>query len=188
MKRLVLFSLVFFLLFSSKTLAHTGLETSSPQDGEIITETLEQITLTFETKIEQGSTFELNNSLGETIAVDNITLSENQLNGQLAKPLENGEYKIQWKIIGADGHPIDGVLNFSVNLPMSEETPAEQKPESSEKELEYLSQDEELETEENRIIKAEEQEEKETSYLVPSIIGILVLIAIISLFMMKRKK
>ncbi len=188
MKRLTLFSLVFFLLFSLKTFAHTGLETSSPQDGDIITEALEQITLTFETKIEQGSTFELNNSIGETIAVDKITLSENQLNGQLAKPLENGEYTIQWNIIGADGHPIDGILNFSVNLPMTEETPAEQEPESLEEEIEYRTQVEENETEENRIILAEETEENETSYLVPTIIGILILIAIISLLMMRRKK
>ncbi len=186
MKRLALFSLIFFLLFSLITFAHTGLETSAPQDGDIITEELEQMTLTFETKIEQGSTLELTNSLGEAIAVDNITITDNQLKGQIAKPLENGEYKIHWNIIGADGHRIDGVLNFSVDLPLTEEAPAELEPESSEEEMEYRTQVEK--TEENRIILAEEKEENETSYLMPTIIGALVLIAIISLFMMRRKK
>lgn len=52
------------------------------------------MTLTFETKIEQGSTFKLQNSNGETIPVENISLSENEIEGNFSNPLENGEYQL----------------------------------------------------------------------------------------------
>lgn len=187
MKRLTIFTLVFFLLFSLNTLAHTGLESSSPQNGENITKELEQITLTFETKIEQGSTLEVKNALGENISVNNIILSDNQLIGDLSKPLENGDYTIHWNIIGADGHPIDGVISFSVNIPQTEE----QEEESPQEELEFQTQDEEkdTDTETNQIIKAEEPEENSSSpYFIPAVIGGLILIAIISIFLLRRKK
>ena len=47
-------------------------------------------------------------------------------------PLENGKYKVEWKIIGADGHPINGEFSFSVNMPDTE-TPTEEQIEPQEK-------------------------------------------------------
>ena len=75
--------------FVNNALAHTGLESSSPQNGDIVNEELQQITLTFEAKIEQGSTFELQNSNGDSIPVENISISENQMVGNFSNPLEN---------------------------------------------------------------------------------------------------
>jgi methionine-rich copper-binding protein CopC len=197
MKKLLLIPLFFFLLFVDNVFAHTGLESSTPQNGDIVTENLEQITLTFKTKIEQGSTFELNNFLGETITVENMTIAENQLTGHLSKPLENGEYNVNWNIIGADGHQIDGKIPFTVNLPVTEESPAAQAPEQTQDDIDLQKEDniepetlaQEKEAENNQVVKAEDtKENKTTTYLIPTIIGILLLIVIISLFMMKRKK
>ena len=42
------------------------------------------------------------------------------------QPLENGDYKVEWKIIGADGHPIEGDFSFSVNVPVTEDSCEEQ--------------------------------------------------------------
>ena len=132
MKKIFLFTFIFFLAFVNNALAHTGLESSSPQNGDIINEELQQITLTFESKVEQGSTFELQNSDGKSIPVENISLSENQMVGNFSNPLENGEYQVTWKIIGADGHPLEGEFSFSVDLPITTETPSEEQVETQE--------------------------------------------------------
>ena len=36
-------------------------------------------------------------------------------------PLDNGTYTVEWKIIGADGHPIQGTYSFMVNQDELEE-------------------------------------------------------------------
>ena len=66
-KKLFLFTFILFLAFANSALAHTGLESYTPQNGDIVNEELKQITLTFEGKVEQGSTFELQNSTGKSL-------------------------------------------------------------------------------------------------------------------------
>ncbi|WP_318507500.1 copper resistance protein CopC [Bacillus sp. T3] len=188
MKKILLFTLVFFLSFNNFAFAHTGLESSSPQNGEIIKEEITQITLTFETKVEQGSKFELQNSIGEPVIVENLALSENQMVGNLSNPLKNGEYIVNWNIIGADGHPIEGEFTFSVDMPVTTapaEDPAEQQKETK---PEPKVEDKKVDT-----VKEKETEEiaqnKLPSYVIPAILGIFIIIVVGSFFfIMKRKK
>lgn len=188
MKKLFLLISIFFLTYASSALAHTGLESSSPQNGDIVKEELEQITLTFETKIEQGSTFELQNSIGETIPVANISLAENQLVGAFSNPLENGEYQVTWNIIGADGHLIEGIVSFTVDVPVTE-APVEEQVETQE-ETQPRPKAEEKEVDPvNEATSEEVPQNKLPSYVLPIIIGILIIIVAGSfLLLMKRKK
>lgn len=188
MKKIFIVTFIFFLAFVNNALAHTGLESSSPQDGDIINEELQQVTLTFETKIEQGSTFELQDSNGETIPDENISLSENQMIGNFLNPLENGEYQVNWKIIGADGHPIEGEFSFTVNVPVTE-VPAEDQVEPQE-ETQQQPNPEEKESDTAKEVADEEiQQNKIPAYVIPTVIGILIVIVAGSfLFIMKRKK
>lgn len=187
LKKLFLFTLIFYLGFVNNTLAHTGLESSFPQDGEIIEEELEQVTFTFETKIEQGSTFELQNPKGETLPTEHISISENQMIGNFANPLENGEYQVHWKIIGADGHPIDGEFSFSVNVPVTEEHTEEQVEEQEETQPQLNVEEQELDTESEVEIE-EIQQNKLPSYVIPTIIGVLMVSVVLSFFMIMRRK
>ncbi|WP_071394066.1 copper resistance CopC family protein [Bacillus tuaregi] len=185
MKKISILTFVFFLLFIENALAHTGLGSSFPEDGAVIKEELQTITLTFETKIEQGSLFKLENSVGESLPVENITLSENQLTGNLLDSLENGEYRIIWNIIGADGHPVDGALSFSVDK-VAEEPSVDDDPAISEQ---TETKTEKAESQE----KAEESNETEqndgSSYTVPILVGVLaVIIAACIFWVVKRKK
>ncbi|WP_338448834.1 copper resistance protein CopC [Niallia oryzisoli] len=185
MKKTSFLTLIFFLLFVHNAMAHTGLESSFPQDGAVLKEEVQNITLTFESKIEQGSTFELVNSEGASIAVENIALAENQIEGNLSKPLENEDYKVNWSIIGADGHPIDGVVSFTVDVP-AKDTPVEEKDETIEKKETTEQAQSPAPVEEN---KQGTEQDNNSSYLVPVLIGILAIIIVISFaFMMKRKK
>ena len=197
LKKLFLFTFIFFIGFVNNAFAHTGLEGSSPQNGEVVIEELQQITLNFETKVEQTSTFELKDSNGASIPVENITLSEYQMAGSLSNPLENGKYQVNWKIIGADGHPIEGEFSFSVDLPVTETTPEEQEEiQSQPNDQENTDTDttDSIETDKdtetlNETTEEDVQQNKLPSYVIPSIIGVLIIIVVGSfLLIMKRKK
>ncbi len=102
-----------FMLLPSVVSAHTSLSSSNPTEGQVITENLEQITLVFATTIEELSTMKLVKE-GNEVALGEIKVENKQLIGSISKPLDNGSYTIQWKIIGEDGHPISGEINFTV--------------------------------------------------------------------------
>jgi copper resistance protein C len=126
MKKIILVSFIFMFAFANSAWAHTGLESSNPESGQVVTEELNEISLIFEGKIEQSSTFELMNSNGESIPVENISVNENQLIGTLAIPLETDSYEIAWNIVGADGHPIEGTVPFTVEIAEAETTEDEE--------------------------------------------------------------
>ena len=187
-RKLFLFTFIFFLAFVNPALAHTGLESSSPQDGDVINEELQQVTLTFESKIEQGSTLELQNSNGEALPVENISLTENQMVGNLSRPLENGEYQVNWKIIGADGHPIEGDFSFSINVPVTEAPAGEQVKTQEETQSQPKAEKKEVDTV-NKAKDEQIQQNKMPSYVIPTIIGVLIVIVVGSfLLILKRKK
>jgi copper resistance protein C len=108
-------ALLFFLL-GTNVFAHSHLEDSSPKDGAVLTESLKEITLTFETNLEPTSTFTLADAHRATIALP-VEIKGDQLVGFLPEELANGPYSIHWKIIGTDGHPLEGDLSFTVQLP-----------------------------------------------------------------------
>ncbi|KGM44805.1 copper resistance protein CopC [Neobacillus niacini] len=113
MKKLIISMLCVFMLLPSVVSAHTSLSSSNPTEGQVITENLEQITLVFATTIEELSTMKLVKE-GNEVALGEIKVENKQLIGSISKPLDNGSYTIQWKIIGEDGHPISGEINFTV--------------------------------------------------------------------------
>lgn len=102
-----------FMIVPSVVSAHTSLSSSNPTEGQVVTENLDQITLKFATAIEELSTMELIKE-GNKIALGEIKVENQQLIGTISDPLVNGSYTIQWKIVGEDGHPINGEVNFSV--------------------------------------------------------------------------
>ena len=187
-KKVVLFLLFIFVLFSNQAFAHTSLEDSTPKDGEVITEPIQELTLLFETKVEETSSINVLNSNGESVALGNFVIEDGEMWATFLQPLENGDYKVEWKIIGADGHPIEGEFSFSVNVPVTE-APAEEQIEPQE-ETQPQPNVEEKEVDTVNEAKDEEiQQNKMPSYIIPTIIGILIVIVVGSfLLIMKRKK
>jgi methionine-rich copper-binding protein CopC len=123
-KKIVLITFAFMFVFTNNALAHTGLGTSSPEKGGVVTEELREIALTFEGKIEQGSRLEVSDSNGQSIPVEDVLIEDTQMTGTLPNALENGDYTVVWNIIGADGQPIQGEFSVTVIVPGSE-IPAE---------------------------------------------------------------
>lgn len=150
MKKILSATLIFLLAFSSVSYAHTGLTSSSPADGEDVSEDVHEIVLEFNTKIETTSTVKVFNENKEEVVISNTQASDNVMTGGFMSPLDNGTYTVEWKIIGADGHPIQGSYSFTVSQDEmedpavpdeTEETPTEPMEESVEKSVEQAIED-----------------------------------------------
>lgn len=188
MKKIMLMTIACLFLFSTQAFAHTGLESSNPAQGSTVTENLDQITLTYATKIEDTGSFKLMNAANESMEITNIAVNENVLTGNVASNLENGPYKIVWKIVGIDGHPIEGELDFVLNAPVVEE-PAEDTETVTEttEEAEVTEQEvmkEEPATEETAAADVKEEKSSNTGL----IIAIVVVLAAAIWFLTRRKK
>ncbi|WP_336788494.1 copper resistance CopC family protein [Paenibacillus sp. MMO-177] len=123
-RSMIFIALILTLLLPTSAFAHTGLDSSSPAKDEKVVQKLTQIEMLFKTKIEDLSNFTLKNEKGETLPVSSIDVQDKKMTGKLEAPLPSGSYKIEWKIVGVDGHPITGEYSFSVELP-PEPTPSE---------------------------------------------------------------
>ena len=190
LKKFLIVSFIFLFTFVNNAFAHTHIESSSPQSGEVITEEFNDIQLTFEGKIEQNSSFTLQKTTGESIAVDNISVSTNILTGSLSAPLENGKYIINWTIIGADGHVMEGEVPFTMDFPTAQ---TNEKTKDGNVDVEATDADLTIATNETQSAVegdlAESEPVEKESYLAPSLIGVLILIVIGSfIFIAKRKQ
>ncbi|WP_404452055.1 copper resistance protein CopC [Virgibacillus necropolis] len=112
------FLLIALLLFSilaiNEANAHSVLEEAKPKAGEQLTETINSIELTFSTKIENGSTLYLVDDKGKEIEPTSVELTDDVLEANFQDSLEPGSYRVNWKVVGADGHLIENQYSFSI--------------------------------------------------------------------------
>ena len=182
MKKMLSLIVVAFLVGSlaTKTFAHSHLADSNPHDGEVMTEAVQEIVINFDGKIMQGSFIEVTSTEGASYEVDTIDIGEGQMKATLAEPLPNGEYKVDWSIISADGHPVEGKYTFTVNVPESNVTPNEDSQEGQTEE-----QGTTTETPEKNV----EPSEEDTNMLMYVVVGLAVIIlAVGGLLLFRRKK
>lgn len=182
MKKILWMTIACVFLFSNSALAHTGLESSTPAQGSTVTEKLNEITLTFLTKIEETSSFTLTNSSNEEMDLNDITVNDNILTGNVIESLENGAYQINWKIIGADGHPMEGVIDFTLDAP--------EEVESVEQSTETIVEEEPIEsdTEEMDTTVEVEAEEDNSNSTVGIIIVLVIIVGLAAWWMARRNK
>jgi copper resistance protein C len=183
MKKVISLIVLFFLLPVVAS-AHTGLESSNPGNAEVVVQPLSEIVLTFETKIEEGSTLEVKNHDGQTVE-SNVAVNENQLIGTFAKELENNHYTVLWNIIGEDGHLINGEYSFEVNIP--EATKSEEEPVAEDQDTTTDESSEKVEDNNTAVDPATDEKESSVLPIVLSVIlGVIVIGSII--WAMRRKK
>lgn len=114
-KKFLFFFLCILMISPSIVSAHSGIVSSNPTEGETLTEEFNQINLYYNTTINEISTMKLMKD-GTEISINKIEVKSKKMIGTLTEPLDNGSYKIQWSIVGKDGHPIRGEINFLVQI------------------------------------------------------------------------
>lgn len=181
MKRTLSILILLILLLPSMASAHTTLESSNPSDGQVISEPLKQITLNFGTTIEELSTLKLYQD-GKDIELKDISVRDNKMVADLKEDIENGNYEIEWKIVGKDGHPITGKIEFNVQLKENE---------IQRKTTKGQTVDKSSETKEKNTLEAKKVTPKEEKKKIPTILiitGIFGILLMVGGVMVWRKK
>ena len=188
MKKLfsVLTVLSLTILFSVQAFAHSYLSGSNPTAGEVLTDSIQEITLNFEGNIMEGSFLSIETINGEEIEVTNIEIGDGYLTSVLAEPLTNNEYIVNWSIISADGHPLEGTYSFTVNTPIGTE-PSKEVSEKQPSESDSVKEDQILNEENEKVDEEVSAEESNSLIFIVLAIAATVLIASLA-FVLKRKK
>jgi methionine-rich copper-binding protein CopC len=103
--------------------AHTELESSTPADGDIVTDIVDEIEVVFTEQVElvgEGIEVLLPNeqiSDVEPTTEDGITFVL-----EFDPPIGNGEVGVRFDVISADGHPVTGSFSFTIDAPTPEPT------------------------------------------------------------------
>lgn len=140
MKRFFLICFTILWLIPGVASAHSKIDSSTPANDETVTISPATIEMSFNSTIEKISNFKLLNEAGEQVTTGKAVVDGNTMSGDVPENLANGKYTVEWTIIGADGHSIDGNYSFIVEAaapaatatpeateaPAASETPAEQ--------------------------------------------------------------
>lgn len=110
----------FTWLASAPAAAHTGFESSSPDDGETMEAPLEEVVLRFTGSAQPaGDGFVVLDPAGSIRAPDAVTSDSEQRVWTLRfdPPLVAGPVGVRWTVQAPDAHPISGTLSFTVTAP-----------------------------------------------------------------------
>ena len=170
-------ALALAVTISAPVLAHTHLTETNPADGATVTEAINTLTLQFDGQVGEGSFVELTTSTGNEVEISSIEIGDDNMTATVAEPLTNDNYTVDWSIISADGHPLQGSYTFTVDAP----TVVEEEATESE------TTDTETTTEEIVDTNAVDEDNSNTMTLI--IAAVLAIVIIGSLFaLLKRKK
>ncbi len=194
LNKIALLSSLLIFIFGTNAFAHSHLKESTPNNGEIVAETLKTITLSFETDLEPTSSFTLLDEKNTQAPLSAVTLNGNQLMATVENNLENGAYTIHWKIIGEDGHPLEGDIPFTLQVPVNTEAPEQAKEETVDTtvstETESATDTKTVVKEQAAMTKSEVTEKPSVmNYVLPIFIGLVVILGFMSYwFIFKRKQ
>jgi methionine-rich copper-binding protein CopC len=170
------------LLFPQYSLAHTKLEHSSPEPDAVVVNELKEIVMEFNTEVESLSSFKLKQEDGNELKSESIRIVEDRMIGTFTEAIPNGRYTVEWKIVGRDGHPIQGEFQFAVAVPVGSSEPTPE-PASTFTPSASLAP---IGTEKNVIDQSEQAQTRERTGF--WIIGLVVALALIVIVFGKRRK
>lgn len=98
--------------------AHARLERSFPADGAVLEEPPDRVELVFSEPVEAAvSKVTLERVGGEPVELEDLESEGNTLRAAVTGKLEPGEYVLNYRVLSADGHPVEGKVSFQVAAP-----------------------------------------------------------------------
>jgi len=93
--------------------AHSGLETSNPADGAVISEAPASISLTFDEELlADADSISLNRADGTNVTSANVQPIGKTVELPWPADLPAGDYQAAYRVVSADGHPVTGAITF----------------------------------------------------------------------------
>ena len=118
---------VFLVLIAPTTAsAHTGFESSTPAEGETISEPVSLVTIVFTGEATPvGDEFIALTPDGVLQKAASIeTVDDKIFSVRFDPPLAGGQVGIRWNVQAADAHPIEGAFAFTVDAPAATTAPS----------------------------------------------------------------
>jgi copper resistance protein C len=119
--RMILGALVgagFLVTSAAPATAHTALAASSPEDGARLSVAPNQIALEFASPIlNTGSRAVVLGPDGRHYEYGGPQVTQNKLMEPLSPLGSAGQYRIEFRVVAADGHPLGGGLKFTLTKP-----------------------------------------------------------------------
>ncbi|MFE6137157.1 copper resistance CopC/CopD family protein [Bacillus sp. NPDC057893] len=117
----LLIACVFIILIPKSASAHAYVVKSNPTENEKLKKAPSVVKIEFDEDIQVShfNTLYVRDTSGKRVDLKDAHIDKRNkklLEAGLKENLQNGLYSIQWKVISADGHPIQGVIPFQVGL------------------------------------------------------------------------
>lgn len=114
-------ALLFTALGSGPAQAHDALQSTSPERDTTVTAAPDIVTLTLsepptDSKSLNLSVITVTDSTGKTLSNGEVTVAGATISTNVT-PGSNGPYKVLWRTVSSDGHPIEGTFAFTVEDP-----------------------------------------------------------------------
>ncbi len=111
--------LLLFLVFLPKTsFAHAYIVKSSPGENSELKSAPAQVEIEFNEPVEEGFHYiKVYNSNGDRVDTDKTEIKKDNhhiMTVKLKKNLPKDVYRAEWNAVSADGHPVSGVIPFSI--------------------------------------------------------------------------
>lgn len=113
---LIIFTCILAFL-AGPTLAHSPLKTTSPAADEVLAKVPEHINLIF-AKPARVTKVTLTHTNGDRTHSDRLQLPSKKFITEMAltfEPRGIGDYKVDWRALGEDGHALKGSFGFRVS-------------------------------------------------------------------------
>ncbi|MGA0119506.1 MAG: copper resistance CopC family protein [Candidatus Nanopelagicaceae bacterium] len=140
-----LFLILFLLFLISPASAHTSLVSSLPESGAVLNEVPSKVRLKFNEDLllvdtKNPNRIEVINGIGQVVS--GMTMVDGP---EIYTPLDlsfepSGEYTVKYRVVSADGHPIEGEYQFTVASPEVISAPVVDEPEDGSNLLVRLAQ------------------------------------------------
>ena len=119
MKRIFMVTFSLLLATTPAANAHTSLVSSNPKSNAMLMESPKSISITFNEDLikisgKNVSKISLSNTIGN-VKLGAITINKGTITAKLLKTLPVSKYKVTYRVISADGHPVSGSYNFWVH-------------------------------------------------------------------------
>jgi methionine-rich copper-binding protein CopC len=102
------------ILGSVPAAAHASLVGADPEDGSTHATAPERITLTFSENIGDPAFVVVTAPDGEPVPVSDATALDNTVTADVTDVDKRGTYTASYRVVSADGHPVEGTLSYTV--------------------------------------------------------------------------
>ncbi|ROS75373.1 copper resistance CopC family protein [Cellulomonas sp. PhB143] len=110
---------------ASAAQAHDVLVSTDPDDGSTVDAAPGTVSLTFDQPaLAVGTQIDVFTPDGTDVSVGDAQVVDNVVSQDVGGTLPAGDYTVQWRVVSADGHPIDGEFSFTASKDTSVAAPA----------------------------------------------------------------